>query len=110
MRIVLEQVLTVLNSNSNDIRNFIQTFSAGKSSKNAIETKKKVIFRGKNLAAIPKNKKSQFTNGVLRVLFTKEELASGLIIEEDDKSTSKRIALDLERVKLLKGKLFLNTL
>ena len=39
-----------------------------------------------------------------RNLFTQEELSNGAIIEDISKTTSKRNPLDLDRVKLLKGK------
>jgi hypothetical protein len=44
---------------------------------------------------------NKYVTAIMRILFTEEELKLGYIIE--DKSTSKRTPLDLERIQLLKS-------
>jgi hypothetical protein len=47
---------------------------------------------------------NKFITSIMRILFTQEELSNRAIIEDISKTTSKRNPLDLDRVKLLKGK------
>ena len=59
---------------------------------------------GNNLLDIHSSQMNTYVTAVMKVLFTNEELNGGYIIE--GKSTSKRRPLDLERVNILKGKIF----
>ncbi len=61
----------------------------------------KVIYKDKNLVTVHARKMNKYVTAIMRILFTEEELKLGYIIE--DKSTSKRTPLDLERVQLLKS-------
>ena len=65
---------------------------------------KQVIFNGKNLVTEYASQPNKFITSIMRILFTQEELNNGAIIEDINKTTSKRNPLDLNRVKLLKGK------
>jgi hypothetical protein len=61
----------------------------------------KVIHKDKNLVTVHARKMNKYVTAIMRILFTEEELKLGYIIE--DKSTSKRTPLDLERIQLLKS-------
>jgi hypothetical protein len=61
----------------------------------------KVIYKDKNLVTVHARKMNKYVTAIMRILFTEEELKLGYIIE--DKSTSKRTPLDLERIQLLKS-------
>ena len=62
----------------------------------------KILYNGKNLIRIPASQFNKYITALMEVLFSEDELAKGYIIE--GKSTSERTPLDLDRVKLLKGK------
>ena len=61
----------------------------------------KVIYKDKNLVTVHAKKMNKYVTAIMRILFTEEELKLGYIIE--DKTTSKRTPLDLERIQLLKS-------
>ncbi len=46
---------------------------------------------------------TKFINAVMSQLFTKEERMSGIIVDDPDKSKSKKSKLDPSKVDLLKG-------
>ena len=62
----------------------------------------KILYNGKNLIRIPASQFNKYITALMEVFFSEDELAKGYIIE--GKSTSERTPLDLDRVKLLKGK------
>ena len=59
------------------------------------------MYNDINLLTFAASSKEKYTNCLMEVLFTRDELLEGYIIEGP--SSSKRKPLDLERVKLLKG-------
>ena len=69
------------------------------------EPKQEVMHNGKNLVAIHASAMNKYFTTLMTILFTEEELKSGLIIEKGSKS--KRDALDNERVNKLKEALFI---
>ena len=58
------------------------------------------MYNSKNLLDIAANCQNKYVTALMDLLFTKDEQKLGLII--DDNSTSKRVQLDPERVKLIK--------
>jgi len=65
------------------------------------------MFEGKNLLSMHASKPNKMVNALMSVLFTEEELAKGLIIEDIKNTRSQRIPLDLTKIKLLKNTLFI---
>lgn len=70
---------------------------------------KKVMFKGKNLVSEFATQPNKYITTIMRILFSTDELSNGSIIEDIEKSTSKRVPLDLDRVQLLKSKNILKT-
>ncbi len=67
------------------------------------------MYKGKNLLSVPASNNVRFITSCMEILFTKDEMANGLVIEsESTKSDRKR--LDLERYKLLESKFIINAL
>ena len=64
------------------------------------------MYNGQNLLKFAASSQSKYTNGLMKILFTEQELAVGYIIEGP--STSTRTPLDNKRIYLLKGKILNN--
>jgi hypothetical protein len=64
------------------------------------------MFKGKDLVAEFASKENKYITHIMKILFTEQERMSGLIIENTVNNKSDRRPLDLDRVKLLKGKDF----
>ena len=60
------------------------------------------MYNGKNLVDISASNTTKYVTQIMDLMFTKEELANGYIIEGN--SRSKRDALDIGKIELLRSK------
>ena len=59
------------------------------------------MFNNQNLVDVSESSTAKYVTQVMDILFTKDELSNGYIIEGS--SWSKREALDLSKIELLRG-------
>ena len=59
------------------------------------------MFNNQNLVDVSESSTAKYVTQVIDILFTKDELSNGYIIEGS--SWSKREALDLSKIELLRG-------
>ncbi|CAF0817570.1 unnamed protein product [Brachionus calyciflorus] len=69
------------------------------------EGKKQVMYNNKNLVDVSASSTAKYVTQVMDILFTKDELSNGYIIEGS--SRSKREALDLSKIELLRDAFFI---
>ena len=102
---VLKEIILSLETKVDSLVETVESLSTkAAKSKSAEGFLTEVLFQNQNLIDIHASSMSKYVTRLMEILFTSEERKVGYIIEEG--STSKRTALDENRVKILKGEVF----
>ncbi|RNA38750.1 hypothetical protein BpHYR1_037104 [Brachionus plicatilis] len=100
----LNEELIEIKSNLLDLKNILCEFVQNNNRTLNDSGKKEVIYNGKNLVDISASNTTKYVTQIMDLMFTKEELANGYIIEGN--SRSKRDALDIGKIELLRDAFF----
>ena len=64
------------------------------------------MHKDTNLIGIHANQKNQYINKIMHILFTEDELAKGIVVDDPGTSRSEREPLDINKIDLLKKAAF----